>query len=233
MATGPVRLPGGYGPLILLIVGTYVLATMSARPWTVSLLLFVQVGTVWYALHGSGARAGVRRCATAVFALALVAAVWNLVSRNGGLVGGTFLAASALYVIAPISITADLARRRDVGREMMLGALAAYLMLGMAFAFAYRCLGVFQPGPFFGAAGEGTLADNLFFSFVTLTTTGYGNLVPADPPGQSLAVLEGLLGQLFLVTAVAKIVNVWRPRGWPPGAHETPPEASADTPPQG
>ena len=64
------------------------------------------------------------------------------------------------------------------------------------------------------ANGVGSLSDDLFFSFVTLTTTGYGNLVPAGNPGQSLAVFEALLGQLFLVTAVGKIVTAWRPKGW-------------------
>ena len=43
------------------------------------------------------------------------------------------------------------------------------------------------------------------------TTIGYGNLVPAANPGQTLAVMEMLIGQLFLVTAVAKIISVWRP----------------------
>lgn len=84
----------------------------------------------------------------------------------------------------------------------------------MAFAFAYRVLGAVQASPFFGANGDGTVSQDLFFSFVTLTTTGYGNLVPAGNPGQSLAMLEALMGQLFLVTAVAKIVSAWRPRGW-------------------
>ena len=65
--------------------------------------------------------------------------------------------------------------------------------------------------PFFGSQGRGTLSQDLFFSFTTLTTTGYGNLVPAGNPGQTLAVLEMLIGQLFLVTAVAKVVNAWRP----------------------
>jgi hypothetical protein len=71
-----------------------------------------------------------------------------------------------------------------------------------------------QATPFFGADGDGNLSQDLFFSFVTLTTTGYGNLVPAANPGQSLAVLEALLGQLFLITAVGKIVTAWRPRAW-------------------
>jgi len=55
----------------------------------------------------------------------------------------------------------------------------------------------------------------LFFSFVTLTTTGYGNLVPATNPGQTLAITEAVLGQLFLVTAVAKIITALKPKKWP------------------
>ena len=84
----------------------------------------------------------------------------------------------------------------------------------MAFAFTYRYLGAVQTRRSSGASGIGSLSDDLFFSFVTLTTTGYGNLVPAANPGQSLAVFEALLGQLFLVTAVGKIVTAWRPKGW-------------------
>jgi hypothetical protein len=101
-----------------------------------------------------------------------------------------------------------------VDRETMLGALAAYLFIGMAFGFAYQCLARLQPGPLFGDAGDPGLSQTLFFSFVTMTTTGYGDLVPAGNPGQSIAVLEALIGQLFLVTAVAKVVENWRPRGW-------------------
>jgi Ion channel len=69
----------------------------------------------------------------------------------------------------------------------MLGAIAAYLMVGMSFAFAYRALGALQAGPFFGSQGEGSFPEYLFFSFTTLTTTGYGNLVPAANPGQTFA----------------------------------------------
>ena len=65
------------------------------------------------------------------------------------------------------------------------------------------------------------MSQDLFFSFVTLTTTGYGNLVPAGNPGQSMAVLEALLGQLFLVTAVGKIVTAWRPRAWREASEDT------------
>ncbi len=99
----------------------------------------------------------------------------------------------------------------------MLGAIDAYLLVGMFFAFAYQAMGAIQAGPFFESGIEGSVAQSLFFSFTTLTTTGYGNLVPAGNPGQSFAVMEMLIGQLFLVTAVAKVINLWRPARWRAG----------------
>jgi hypothetical protein len=108
-------------------------------------------------------------------------------------------------------ILRHLIRRNEVDVRTILGAIAVYLMLGMMFAFAYRAISLFQVAPaFFGDSGPGDNADFLFFSFITLTTTGYGNLVPATNPGQTIAVLETIVGQLFLVTALAKIVNAWR-----------------------
>jgi hypothetical protein len=122
-----------------------------------------------------------------------------------------------LYLIAPYVILRHLVRRPVVDLRTILGAIAIYLMLGMMFAFTYRAISLYQTDPaFFGADGPGTNANFLFFSFITLTTTGYGNLVPAANPGQSIAVLEAIVGQLFLVTALAKIVNAWRVPGFGP-----------------
>jgi Ion channel len=59
----------------------------------------------------------------------------------------------------------------------------------MFFAFAYKAAGEFGSVPFFGAAGHGTLSQDLFSSFVTMTTVGYGNLVPSANPGQTFAVI--------------------------------------------
>jgi Ion channel len=192
-----------YGLVLLMIVTTYVLATALSQRWAASVL------------RTSQARRGLRLAADGLFVLAAVAAVANLRPRSGlPLEPSVFVASGVLYLVAPFSIVRHIAYRRAVDRETMLGALAAYLFIGMAFAFVYRFLGAVQASTFFGDEGDGTLSQDLFFSFVTLTTTGYGNLVPAGNPGQSLAVLEALMGQLFLVTAVGKLVSAWRPRGW-------------------
>jgi Ion channel len=210
------RSTDSYGLVLLMIVATYVLAASLPDRWGATILVLVQIVTVRLALHTSQARRGLLLVANVLFAVAAVAAVVNLFTHDDDsqLSSYVFVAASLLYVVAPVSIVRPVAYRREVDQETMLGALAAYLLIGMAFAFAYRFLGAIETAPFFGAGGEGTLSQDLFFSFVTLTTTGYGNLVPADNPGQSLAVFEAILGQFFLVTAVGKIVSAWRPKVW-------------------
>jgi hypothetical protein len=209
------RSPSSYGFVLLMIVTTYVLATALTTRWGTTVLLFTQIATVWLALRTSMAQRGFRIFTAWLFALTAVAAVVNLLaSRDSHFLGAVLAAGSALYFVAPYAIVRHIGYRRVVDQETMLGALAAYLFIGMAFAFAYRLLGAIQHGPFFGDKGEGTVAQDLFFSFVTLTTTGYGNLVPMGNPGQTLAVLEALTGQLFLVTAIGKVVSAWRPRGW-------------------
>jgi len=209
------RSTDSYGLVLLMIVATYVLAVSLPDRWGATILVFLQIVTVRLALHTSQARRGLLLVANVLFAVAAVAAVVNLFTdHDSQLSSFVFVAASLLYVVAPVSIVRHVVYRREVDQETMLGALAAYLLIGMAFSFAYRFLGAIESTPFFGAGGEGTLSQDLFFSFVTLTTTGYGNLVPADNPGQSLAVLEAILGQFFLVTAVGKIVSAWRPKVW-------------------
>ena len=121
-----------------------------------------------------------------------------------------FLVAAILYFIAPMSILRHIVQQPDVDQETVLGAIAAYLMVGMSFAFSYRALGALRPAR---SSGPGSTArcPGAVLLLHHLTTTGYGNLVPAANPGQTFAVLEMLIGQLFLVTAVAKVVNMWRP----------------------
>ncbi len=203
-----------YGFVLLLIVVTYLLATSSSGRFGPSAVLSVQIVTVWLALRTSRARRPVRAAAFVLMAYAAVAGIAGALTVDNSQAAWLFLASGLLYLIAPISIVRHLASRTGVDQETMLGAIAAYLLMGMAFAFAYRTIAALQAGPFFGAEGDGTTSQTLFFSFTTLTTTGYGNLVPADNPGQTIAVMEMILGQLFLITALGKIVSAWRPKRW-------------------
>jgi hypothetical protein len=213
-----------YAAVFVLVIVTYVLTVTLAdeRP---TLVLAAQMLTVWLVLHVSRAHRGTRIVATVVLALAALAALVHLFIDSDAYANGTlFLAGGILYAVAPITILRELLRRREVDREVVLGALDAYLLIGMAFAFVTLTVEALDAEPYFGAGG-GTVSDHLFFSFTTLTTTGYGNLVPVGSIGQSLAVGEMLMGQLFLITAVAKVIGAWRPARW---SDETARERASD-----
>ena len=201
-----------YGSVLLMILFTYVFSVAVVASWAASLVITVQIATVWMVLHVSQARRSVRRTATVLLVISALAAVVNLfVGRETTGEGGVAFMSAVLYLIAPFSITRHLLFRREVDLQTVLGAIDIYLLVGMLFAFIYRFLGVIQPSAFFGANGDGLPPQDLFFSFTTLTTTGYGNLVPAGNPGQSFAVLEMLIGQLFLVIAVGKVISAFTP----------------------
>jgi hypothetical protein len=209
--------PDSYGLVLLLILVTYALSAAITAAWALSLVLSVQIATVWVTLRASRARRLARAIANVILVIATLAALMSLFIHQGTTGTGLLAALSGLlYLVAPFSIVRHLAQRRAVDLQTVLGAIAAYLLVGMFFAFLYRALGALEAGLFFGSQGEGTFPQDLFFSFTTLTTTGYGNLVPAGNPGQSFAVLEMLVGQLFLVTAVAKVISAWQP-GQGPG----------------
>jgi ion channel len=204
--------PDSYGSVLLLILFTYVFSVLVTASWAASLVICVQIATVWAVLRVSQARRSVRRLAAVLLVISALAAAVNLfVGKETAGVGAVAFMSAVLYLIAPFSITRSLLFRREVDLQTVLGAIDIYLLVGMLFAFVYRFLGVVQPSAFFGASGDGKLPQDLFFSFTTLTTTGYGNLVPAGNPGQTIAVAEMLIGQLFLVIAVAKVINSYTP----------------------
>jgi len=211
--------PHSYGSVLILITVTYGLSTVATERWQRSVVLLIQVVTVWIALRVSHARRPVLRFADVVLAIAIIVALATLFGDDGRTVSAAvFLVAAILYFIAPLSILRHIVQQPDVDQETVLGAIDAYLLVGMFFAYAYQAIGAIQSGqPFFEGGIKGSVSQSLFFSFTTLTTTGYGNLVPAANPGQTFAVMEMLIGQLFLVTAVAKVINLWRPSRWRAG----------------
>ena len=100
-----------------------------------------------------------------------------------------------------------------------MGVLSLYILLGMLFGFMYGAIDHVGSGDFFAGGQSATVAHCLYFSFVTLTTVGYGDFAARTDLGHTLSNFEALLGQIYLVTVVSLIVsNLGRParRGQPP-----------------
>jgi len=88
----------------------------------------------------------------------------------------------------------------EVDFRTILGAISVFTVLGLLFGYLFLALGRLHGGNVFAGVAHAQARDYLFFSYTTLTTTGYGNLTPSGTIGQSLAVFEMLTGQIFLVT---------------------------------
>ena len=103
-------------------------------------------------------------------------------------------------------------RQKTITADTIYGALSVYLLLGMTWAFGYTGLEAYSPGSFFISAEydiDGVLnqRDFFYFSFVTLTTLGYGDILPISYAARMLAIAEAACGVLYTATLVASVVS--------------------------
>jgi len=128
---------------------------------------------------------------------------------------------SRLYLFRAASMVVLMVLASIVGRAVFTGgrvtvhriqgAVAIYLMIGLAFMHFYAIAAVRNPEAFSFAAGHSGAVQRgrfLYFSFVTLTSTGYGDIFPVDSLARTGATLEGLIGQLFGVTMLGRVVTL-------------------------
>jgi hypothetical protein len=111
------------------------------------------------------------------------------------------------------AVLAQVFRSSEVRRNQIEGAIAAYLLIGLTFAFAYSFVFLLRADAFTFAApilaGDRSAAGRLFyFSFVTLTTMGYGDITPTISTTEMMATLEALVGQLFPAILLARLVSM-------------------------
>jgi hypothetical protein len=129
---------------------------------------------------------------------------------SDSLLGVVYLLPVALLVTATLPVTIGrVLQHRQVNHETVLGALCAYVLVGLLFAFLFLAVNELRDAPFFTQPGEHSQSEYVYFSFVALTTLGFGDLSPSVGLPQALTALEALFGQVFLVTLVARLVTLW------------------------
>jgi hypothetical protein len=196
--------------LVLLLANFFLLELVDDRRWGAlgSTLLSAAALVVAISDPESGHR--IRRGHWLLVAACVALAPVVLIFDSASVIGLTYLLPVALLVTAtlPITISRVLHHRR-VTSETILGALCAYVLIGLLFAFLYLAVNDFRSEPFFAQPGPHTQGEFLYYSFVVLTTLGFGDLSPSVGLPQALTVIEALLGSIFLVTLVARLVTLW------------------------
>jgi hypothetical protein len=122
-------------------------------------------------------------------------------------VGGSAL---LLFAYTTIFVLWRVLRSERVTGDTLCGAIAVYLMIGLTWSLGYVLLEYLQPGSYQLAGGtrRATGKDLLYFSYVTLATLGYGDVVPVTDGARSLAVLEGLCGTIYMAILVARLIGL-------------------------
>jgi len=149
--------------------------------------------------------------AIVVVTLAVVAAVgFEWVEQGIGTALSAALVLTTL-VLLPRGL-AVLLRVRGVTVQAVAGALAIYLLVGIVFSFVIGTMARVGSGPYFAQGFDGSESQRVYFSFTSMTTTGFGDLSPATRGGRAVAVLEMLTGQIYLVTVISLLVGNLRRR---------------------
>ncbi len=112
------------------------------------------------------------------------------------------------YVV--FEIVRDITTSSDVSNDTIRGAFCAYLLMGLAWSSAYQLVALLQPGAInIGTGGEFTQTQNFtYYSFVVLTTLGFGDITPVSGLARSLTWIEAVTGQLFIATIIARLVGI-------------------------
>ena len=200
-----------YGLLFLLIVVSLVLTAANTK-WLTIVATVLQGGVVLFAFLV--ARAG-RRAWRLAIVLVPIGVVVGIAGRIGDSQPAQLVAASIGVVLPAVTIVVlgrRIVKEPFVSGRTILGLLSVYLLIGMTFAATYVTIAVASAEPFFVQTDHAAPVDFTYFSFVTLATVGYGDFTAANPMPRMLASMEGLTGQLYLVTVVAVAVSRVRTR---------------------
>jgi len=197
------------------------LAYLLAAPATVQFLpqanfVLVDLALVLVLVAGARSLMGFKR----IFRIGVTLAVsWvtlevvYLFSKSEALVVIVLLVALVFVVLVGFIAMRDVLYGGEADQNRLMGAMCVYLLIGLAWAYVFTLIHVFSPTSFEGIAGPTTEAHAkaiqfLYYSFVTLTTLGYGEITPASPVAQTLAYMEAVSGQFYLTILVAALVGM-------------------------
>lgn len=205
------RVVDSYASLLVLLLANFLLLELVDDPrWGAAGSTVLSAVALVVAISDPVAGGRVTRLQLVSIAACVVLSPIVFFVNSSELVGLTYLLPVGLLVTATLPVTLHrVIRHRRVTSETVLGALCSYVLLGFLFAFVYLAVNDLRDGPFFAQPGPHEQSEYVYFSFVALTTLGFGDLSPSVGLPQGLTVLEALLGQVFLVTLVARLVTLW------------------------
>jgi voltage-gated potassium channel len=182
--------------------------SMAVVPWALSAIVFAIV------LATCGGRGRTMRSLMSIAALAALSGLWSCYCFVG--VRHLEKADAAVFAFllcsACVSILRQLSRRRRVDHETLAAALAAYVLFGMAMSRVFSLVHLFDPNAFHITVPDGNASAQpsfLYFSFVVLSTVGFGDITPASAIARSLMIVEAIFGMFYLTVVISRLASLY------------------------
>jgi hypothetical protein len=202
-----------YGFVLGMIVISFIFAAVAPdADWCASTLLLLETATLVIAIWSAGLAPRDSKVSLTLIALAGATAIGYVVVGGKSFAGAVGLLSAAMVLAIGAAIVIGVIDQDHVNSQTVIGAVCVYLLAGFFFVYIYGAIAVFGHGYLFAQGTDGTRSIRLYFSYVTLATVGYGDYTMAGNLGRTLAVLEALMGQLYLVTVLALLVSRMRAR---------------------
>jgi hypothetical protein len=203
--------------LVLTLLTTVFLIAAPNADWSRALAVALEGSALVLTVATSRERESLRRRKSIAIGAGMIGIVILIAL---GIDPSWLTAAVAIVVTAGIPVALVRGLLRLLGREgvtfnAVAGSLAIYLSIGLIFAWIIGFVAEVSSTPYFTQHGRVTQGDKVYFSFTALTTTGFGDYTPATPVGHSLAVIEMLTGQLYLVTVIGLLIGNFAARRRP------------------
>jgi hypothetical protein len=207
------RLEDHFGALLVLLVTSFLLGGLEGEvARTVSTVANGLALVV--ALRTTGLVTSIGRIGALLFVVAFASGA-EYVTANDNLAGGTSAAVQVVILaVIAVAIIRRLMRHERVGLQTLMGALCVYFILGLTFGWIYVAIDAFNDQPIFVA--ETPSPDLIYYSFMVLTTVGFGDITPATGLVQRVSVAEAMAGQIFLATMIARLMSLFSRDGSAP-----------------
>ena len=194
--------------LALLVIIVFVLPVLLTRDPTGRLASNIAFSVLLVAGAVTAAESRRVRFAVAVLAAAALLVRWAAaVAPSDALAIGREASTLVMLLLFAMVVAARSYRPGPVTHHRIQGAIAVLLLLGLVWANAYELLHLIHPDAFSGAVGNAPGAPTwIYYSFVMLTTMGYGDITPVHPIARSLAISEALSGQLYIAVTLARLM---------------------------
>jgi hypothetical protein len=143
-----------------------------------------------------------------ILLLVIFISIWAIFEENEDLRKLAFVLLFVYFSFLSFYLYKDLINSKIITPSVITGAFSGYFLIGVLFFFILSLLEFFYPDTLsININDRNGLDDTLYFSFITLTTIGYGDITPTSQLGQHIAVLEGLCGQFYIAIVMATIVG--------------------------